>query len=63
MSVPQEGVLAPAMRKLEKKFKFSPEDQTAFLALPSLVKRLDAGNYIVREADIARSCAVLVDCH
>lgn len=56
----QEAVLAPTMRKLEKRFEFSPEDRTGFLALPTSVKRLDIGNYIVREADVARNCCVLL---
>jgi CRP-like cAMP-binding protein len=60
MSGPLEATLGPTMRKLEKRLPFSAEDRTAFLALPASVKRLDAGSYIVREADIARSCCVLL---
>jgi CRP-like cAMP-binding protein len=60
MSEAHEAILAPTMRKLEKRFPFSPEDRTAFLALPASVKKLDVGSYIVREADIARSCCVLL---
>jgi CRP-like cAMP-binding protein len=57
---PRKDILAPTMRKLEKRFQFSPEDQAAFLALPASVKRLDTGGYIVREADVARNCCVLL---
>lgn len=60
MPNPQDAILAPAMRKLEKRFKFSPEDEAAFLALPTSVKKLEVGGYIIREADIARSCSVLL---
>jgi len=60
MSDPQMAVLAPTMRKLAKRFPLSPEDQAAFLALPVSLKKLAVGNYIVREADIARSCCVLL---
>jgi CRP-like cAMP-binding protein len=60
MSDPQDAVLAPTMQKLERRFAFSPEDRSAFLALPASVKRLELGSYIVREADIARSCCVLL---
>lgn len=60
MTVPQPGILAPTMRKLESRFKFSPEDQAAFLALPASVKKLDVGGYIVREADVTRNCCVLL---
>jgi CRP-like cAMP-binding protein len=54
------AVLAPTMRKLEKRSQFSPEDRAAFLALPASVKRLDVGGYIAREGDIVRSCCVLL---
>jgi CRP-like cAMP-binding protein len=57
--LPKE-ILAPTMRKLEKRFPFSPEDRTAFLEMPVTVKRIEAGGYIVREADIARNCCVLL---
>jgi CRP-like cAMP-binding protein len=60
MSDPQDAVLTPTMQKLERRFAFSPEDRSAFLALPASVKRLEVGSYIVREADIARSCCVLL---
>jgi CRP-like cAMP-binding protein len=60
MSDHQEAILAPAMRKVEKRFPFSQEDRAAFLALPASVKTLDAGSYIVREADLARTCCVLL---
>jgi CRP-like cAMP-binding protein len=56
-----KAILAPTMRKLEKRFPFSPEDRAAFLALPVSVKKLDVAGYIVREADIARSCCVLLE--
>jgi CRP-like cAMP-binding protein len=60
MSDRQEPVLAPTMRKLEKRFSFSADDRAAFLALPASVKTLSAGSYIVREADIAKNCCVLL---
>ena len=59
MSDPQEGALSATMRKLEKRFQFSPEDRVAFLALPASVKKLEASSYIVREGDLARSCCIL----
>jgi CRP-like cAMP-binding protein len=60
MSDRQEAILAPTMRKLEQRAPFSSEDRAAFLALLASVKRLDARAYIVREADIAQSCCVLL---
>jgi CRP-like cAMP-binding protein len=48
------------MRKLEKRLKFSSEDKAAFLALPTSIKKFDVGAYLIREADIARSCCVLL---
>lgn len=54
-------VLAPALRKLERRFGFSSQDRAAFLALPVSAKRLDVGSFIVREADTARSCCVLLN--
>lgn len=60
MADPQDAILTLTMRKLEKRSKFSPESRTAFLTLPTLVKKLDAGSYVVREADTARNCCVLL---
>ena len=60
MSDPKASVLAASMRKLEKRFEFSPEDRAAFLALPVFTKTLDVGSYIVREGDIARNCCILL---
>jgi CRP-like cAMP-binding protein len=60
MPDPRGAILAPTMRKLGMRFPFSPDDRTAFLALPTLVRRLGFASYIVREADIAQSCGVLL---
>jgi len=54
------AVLAATMRKLERRFPMSAGDKAAFIGLPTSVKKLEAGSYIVREADIARSCCVLL---
>ena len=60
MSEPSADVLAPTMQKLEKRFRFSPDDRAAFLALPLSRKKLGIGSYIVREADTAHNCCVLL---
>lgn len=56
----KEPTLSRTMRKLEKRFPFSPEDRAAFLALPASMKKLEAGGYVVREADLARHCCALI---
>jgi CRP-like cAMP-binding protein len=60
MSDRPEPILTLAMRKLEQRTRLSSEDRAAFLALPASVKRLETRSYIVREADIAQSCCVLL---
>lgn len=60
MPGPHEAILTATMRKLERRFRFSPEDRVAFLALPASVRKLEAGDYLVQEADIAQNCCVLL---
>jgi CRP-like cAMP-binding protein len=55
-----EHILAPALRKLEKRVAFSAEDHAAFQCLPSSIKDLHAGNYIVRERDQIKNCCILL---
>lgn len=55
-----EHVLAPALRKLEKRVALSAEDRTAFYGLSFSVKDLNAGSYIVRERDKIRYCCILL---
>jgi CRP-like cAMP-binding protein len=55
-----EGLLAPALRKLEKRAPFSVEDRAAFRALPFHTRSLSAGSYILRERDEIRNCCILL---
>ncbi|MDQ0840015.1 Crp/Fnr family transcriptional regulator [Sphingomonas faeni] len=60
MTDSQDAVLWNSMRKLEKRFPLSTEDKAAVLGLPISVKNLEPGSYIVRDADIAQNCCVLL---
>jgi CRP-like cAMP-binding protein len=55
-----EGILAPALRKLEKRASFSEEDRSAFQALPFSTKHLSTGSYILRERDEIKNCCILL---
>jgi hypothetical protein len=60
MSSVSEHILAPSLRKLEKRVMLSAEDRAAFLGLPFSVKELKAGSYIVRERDEIKNCCFLL---
>jgi CRP-like cAMP-binding protein len=60
MTSASENIIAPALRKLEKRVAFSPEDRTAFQDLPFSIKELPTGSYILREGDRIKNCCVLV---
>jgi CRP-like cAMP-binding protein len=60
MPSPSEHILAPAVRKLEKRVTFSSEDRVAFHGMPFSVKEMNAGTYIVRERDEIKNCCVLL---
>jgi CRP-like cAMP-binding protein len=53
-------MLAPALRKLEKRVVFSDDDRAAFLSLPFGIKELTAGSYIVREREEIKNCCILL---
>jgi CRP-like cAMP-binding protein len=53
-------MIAPALRKLEKRVAFSPEDRAAFQNLPFSIKDLNAGSYIIRERDKIGNCCILL---
>jgi CRP-like cAMP-binding protein len=55
-----EHILAPALRKLEKRVPFSSEDRAAFQSMPLTIKELNAGSYIVRERDHIKNCCILL---
>jgi len=55
-----EHPLAKWLAQLEFFGPLSDEDRDAVLALPHRLRRLDAGSYLVREADVPIHCAVLV---
>jgi CRP-like cAMP-binding protein len=55
-----ENILAPALRKLEKRVQFTAEDRAAFLNMPFDTKELNAGSYIVRERDEIKNCCILL---
>ncbi len=54
------STLEPMVNKLEYRWKFSPEDRAALLALPHTVKTLDAHQYIIREFDRAMHTCVML---
>jgi CRP-like cAMP-binding protein len=60
MSLTPEHILAPALRKLEKRAKFSAEDRAEFESLPFSVRDLNASTYIVRERDQIKNCCILL---
>ena len=52
--------LAPLVRKLLNTFPLSEEDQVAVLSLPHTERRLENGQYVVREGDApTHSCLVI----
>jgi CRP-like cAMP-binding protein len=53
--------LAKWLEQLELLAVFGDEDRRAVLALPHRVKRIDAGSYLVREGDLPKQCAILVE--
>lgn len=53
--------LAPLLRKLRLWSSLDEADATALLALPHIVRDLDLGQYVVREADVATHCCLLVE--
>lgn len=60
MASVSEHILAPALRKLEKRVPLSAEDRAAFQSLPLTIKELNAGSYIVRERDQIKNCCILL---
>jgi CRP-like cAMP-binding protein len=60
MSSIPNSMLAPALRKLEKRVAFSVDDRAAFLNLPFSTKELNAGSYLIRERDQVKNCCVLL---
>jgi CRP-like cAMP-binding protein len=52
--------LALLVRNLQLRSSLSEEDCAAILALPTTVRTLEPGTYLVREAESIRSCAVLM---
>ncbi len=57
----QQSVLRPMLMKLLRRSALDEEDQQAILSLPSSIKTLDAGNYIVREGEVPTRCFVLLE--
>jgi CRP-like cAMP-binding protein len=53
-------ILAPALRKLEKRAIFSQEDRDEFHKLPFAIKSRNSGAYIVRQNDLTKTCCVLL---
>ncbi len=47
--------------KLLRRSALNDEDQQAILSLPSSIKTLDVGNYIVREGEVPTRCFVLLE--
>jgi CRP-like cAMP-binding protein len=56
----REGILAPALRKLEKRSRFSESDRSAFRDIPFVAKRMKAGSYLIREHDRTKNCCILL---
>ena len=57
---PVMQTLAPLVRKLSLHTNLSPEDEAAVLALPHTERKLETGQYIVREGDVpTHSCMVV----
>ena len=54
------STLLPLLRKLERHGPLSAGDREAVLALPHILKTLDAGSYIVRDGDEPEYCCVLL---
>lgn len=52
--------LAPLVRKLLNTHPLSKEDQAAVLSLPSTVRTLENGQYVVREGDVPTHCCLVV---
>jgi CRP-like cAMP-binding protein len=60
MSVGNQEILRPLVRKLSNWVTLSAEDESALLALPHTSRRLALSQYIVREGDVAtHSCLVV----
>jgi CRP-like cAMP-binding protein len=52
--------LAPLVRKLLNSHALTAEDQAAVLSLPSTIRQLENGQYVVREGDVpTHSCLVV----
>ena len=60
MATDTSQALIPLVTKLELWAKFSDAEKAAVLALPHRIERLDAGKYIVRDGDEARSSCLLM---
>jgi hypothetical protein len=58
MNTEFQHILAPALRKLEKRVSFSVEDRLAFQSMPFSLKELNSGTYIVRERDNIKNCCI-----
>ncbi|HEX8300783.1 Crp/Fnr family transcriptional regulator [Sphingomonas sp.] len=56
----KEEPLALLVRNLQLRSELSGEDCAAILALPTFVRTLEAGTYLVREAEPVVNCAVLM---
>jgi len=60
MPVLSEDILAPALKRLERRSAFSDVDRSVFLSLPFFVKTMSPSNYIIREQDLTKNCCVLL---
>src|SRR5688572_24389635 len=61
MSVLPDHPLAPMVRKLALWQPLTDDDREAILALPHIVRRLDAGQFIVWDGDKPQNCCLLLD--
>jgi CRP-like cAMP-binding protein len=59
--VSSQHPLAKWLEQLEFVGALADEDRRAVLGLPHRVRRVDAGSYLVREGDLPRQCAVLLE--
>ena len=58
--IPDTQTLAPLVRKLSVHAPLDCDDRAALLALPKIVRNLEAGQYVVREGDKStHSCLVV----
>lgn len=55
-----DDILAPALKRLDRRSAFSLLERTAFLDMPFHVKRMVPSAYIVREQDPTKTCCILL---